>query len=90
MSTEETPPAHQPVLYQEVLEAIHPLPGGSYLDGTVGLGGHARGILEASAPNGHLLGLDVDPQALELAGQRLVGGETGIGAQGSPRSLARW
>ena len=72
MSTEETPPAHQPVLYQEVLEAIHPLPGGLYLDGTVGLGGHARGILEASAPNGQLLGLDVDPQALELAGQRLA------------------
>jgi len=72
MSTEETPPAHQPVLYQEVLEALHPHPGGFYLDGTVGLGGHARGILEAIAPNGQLLGLDVDPQALQFAGQRLA------------------
>lgn len=72
MSAEETPPAHQPVLYQEVLEALQPQPGGFYLDGTVGLGGHAHGILEASSPDGQLLGLDVDPQALQLAGQRLA------------------
>lgn len=71
MSAEGNPPAHQPVLYQEVLEALLPKKGGLYVDGTVGLGGHARGILEAS-PNGQLLGLDVDPQALELAGQRLA------------------
>jgi 16S rRNA (cytosine1402-N4)-methyltransferase len=72
MSTEGNPPAHQPVLYQEVLEALHPHSGGLYLDGTVGLGGHARGILEASVPSGKLLGIDVDPQALQIAGQRLA------------------
>jgi len=42
------------------------------LDGTVGAGGHASGILQASAPDGQLLGLDVDPAALELAAQRLA------------------
>ncbi|MCL5428888.1 MAG: 16S rRNA (cytosine(1402)-N(4))-methyltransferase RsmH [Chloroflexi bacterium] len=72
MGAEETPPAHQPVLYHEVLEAFSPQPGARYLDGTVGLGGHAHGLLHACSPNGQLVGLDVDPQALELAAQRLA------------------
>ncbi len=58
---------HLPVLYQRVIRYLQPHSGGRYVDGTVGAGGHARGILEASAPDGLLLGLDVDPQALELA-----------------------
>ncbi len=65
------PSPHIPVLYQQVLEALRPRPGGRYVDGTTGAGGHARGILEASAPDGLLLGLDVDPQALTIAGARL-------------------
>ncbi len=62
---------HLPVLYQEVLSAIQPTSGGRYVDGTVGAGGHARGILEASAPDGQLLGIDRDPRALEAAYQTL-------------------
>jgi len=42
------------------------------VDGTLGAGGHARGILEASAPDGQLLGLDVDPQALAIARETLA------------------
>jgi 16S rRNA (cytosine1402-N4)-methyltransferase len=42
------------------------------VDGTVGAGGHAWGILQASSPNGQLLGMDVDPQALETAGKKLA------------------
>jgi len=42
------------------------------VDGTVGAGGHAAGILAASEPGGLLLGLDVDPQALALARQKLA------------------
>ncbi len=64
--------AHQPVLYQPVLDGLQPHSGGRYLDGTLGAGGHAAGILMHSAPDGQLLGLDVDPQALALARERLA------------------
>jgi len=62
---------HTPVLYQQVLSALDPQPGCRIIDGTVGAGGHAEGILERSAPSGELLGLDRDPVALPLALQRL-------------------
>lgn len=63
---------HLPVLYQEIIHALDPKSPGLYIDGTVGAGGHAFGILQASAPEGHLLGLDLDLTALELARQRLA------------------
>ena len=50
--------AHQPVLYKEIIHALQPKRGGRYVDCTLGAGGHARGILEACAPDGLLLGLD--------------------------------
>ncbi|NPA93627.1 MAG: 16S rRNA (cytosine(1402)-N(4))-methyltransferase RsmH [Chloroflexi bacterium] len=62
---------HRPVLYHEVLAALRPHAGGRYVDATLGAGGHAHGILEMSAPDGMLLGLDVDPQALAIARERL-------------------
>jgi 16S rRNA (cytosine1402-N4)-methyltransferase len=63
---------HKPVLYKEIIHALQPKSSGRYIDGTVGAGGHARGILEACAPDGHLLGLDVDTQALALARENLA------------------
>ena len=63
---------HQPVLYHEIIHALQPKNEGRYVDGTLGAGGHARGILEACAPDGRLLGLDVDPQALALARETLA------------------
>ena len=63
---------HKPVLYQEIIHALQPRSGGRYVDGTLGAGGHARGILEACSPDGLLLGLDVDPQALALARETLA------------------
>jgi len=63
---------HKPVLYKEIIHALQPRRGGRYVDGTLGAGGHARGILEASAPDGQLLGLDVDPQALAIARETLA------------------
>jgi 16S rRNA (cytosine1402-N4)-methyltransferase len=72
-------PPHVPVLYQSVLSAIRPQSSGLYVDATLGAGGHARGILEACQPDGRVLGLDVDPQALAIASQRLaVYGERAI------------
>jgi 16S rRNA (cytosine1402-N4)-methyltransferase len=80
---------HQPVLYKEIIHALQPHNGGRYVDGTLGAGGHARGIMEASAPDGQLLGLDVDPQALAIARRNLAPYEQRIHlAQASYTSLA--
>lgn len=64
---------HQPVLYHEIISALRPASPGYYVDATLGAGGHAWGILDASAPDGRLLGLDLDPHALTLAAERLSG-----------------
>lgn len=63
---------HKSVLLAEVIQVLQPHPGGIYIDGTVGAGGHAAAILEASAPDGQLFGLDRDQSAVKLAGQRLA------------------
>jgi 16S rRNA (cytosine1402-N4)-methyltransferase len=67
--------AHQPVLYHEIIHALQPKSGGRYVDGTLGAGGHAAGLLAASKPSGLLLGIDVDPEALRIAKQNLAGFE---------------
>ena len=80
---------HVSVLYQEIIHALQPKSGGRYVDGTLGAGGHARGIMEASAPDGQLLGLDVDPQALAIARRILAPYENRIHlAQASYTSLS--
>lgn len=79
---------HQPVLYQEIIHALKPKPGGNYVDGTLGAGGHAWGILQASEPGGRLLGLDLDPVALAIAGEKLAAfGERAILRQASFATL---
>ena len=62
---------HIPVLLEEVLKYLQPRTGGQYVDGTLGGGGHTEAILERSAPNGRVLGIDTDAQALERVGKRL-------------------
>lgn len=62
---------HVPVLYDEALAWLQPHPGGWYIDATLGAGGHAEGILLASHPDGRLLGMDADPDALQHASKVL-------------------
>jgi len=68
--TEATFP-HRPVLYKETIQYLAPTSPKRYLDCTAGAGGHSEGILTESAPDGELLALDLDPQAIELTRQRL-------------------
>jgi len=63
--------AHVPVLVREVVDVLKPEPGKRYLDGTVGGGGHSEQILIESSPNGLVLGLDRDDEALAAANERL-------------------
>lgn len=65
------PAIHTPVLLREVVEFLGVQPGGRYIDCTVGGGGHAEAILEASMPRGQLLGLDADSDAIKVATERL-------------------
>jgi 16S rRNA (cytosine1402-N4)-methyltransferase len=62
---------HEPVLLEEALSALQPAAGRLYVDGTVGGGGHAEAILEASGPDGRLVGFDRDDWALAAAARRL-------------------
>ncbi len=66
-STLENPSIHKPVMAREVVAFLRPAPGMRFLDGTVGEGGHARALLQASSPDGLLVGLDWDREALERA-----------------------
>jgi 16S rRNA (cytosine1402-N4)-methyltransferase len=59
------------VLSREVAELLRPAPGRRYLDGTLGGGGHAEEILIRSSPDGKVLGLDRDDEAIAAAGERL-------------------
>ncbi len=65
-------PSHIPVLLNQVLDGLQVRPGGRYIDATVGGGGHAAEVLAASCPDGRVLGLDLDPEALGMARARLA------------------
>ena len=64
---------HIPIMVNEVLEHLAPKPGGLYLDGTLGGGGHAQAVLSRIRPGGRLIGIDRDEEALEAAQLRLQG-----------------
>ena len=67
------PPAlHTPVLLEETVRFLAPVDGGTYIDGTLGLGGHAERILQACGPSGTVIGFEWDADALQLARKRLA------------------
>jgi 16S rRNA (cytosine1402-N4)-methyltransferase len=72
---------HVPVLFNEALEFLRVRAGGTYVDCTLGLAGHAEGVVRQLGPKGHLIGFDRDPEALELARQRLAGVVSELGAE---------
>jgi 16S rRNA (cytosine1402-N4)-methyltransferase len=63
---------HVPVLFKEALDFLSVRPGGTYVDCTLGLAGHAEGIVRQLGSAGHLIGFDRDPEALDLARARLA------------------
>lgn len=63
---------HQPVMLAETLEFLTPREGGTYVDCTLGAGGHAKEILARIGAKGHLIGIDKDREALERAKERLA------------------
>ena len=83
-------PAHLPVLFAEVMEGLALKVDGTYLDGTFGRGGHARGVLAKLGPEGRLLVMDKDPEAIAVATQ-LAGEDARVALRrGSFADLARW
>jgi len=69
----ETSAIHVTVLREEVTEWLKPLPGGVFVDGTLGGGGHARALADRVGPSGLVIAIDRDPAALDLAGPGLSG-----------------
>jgi 16S rRNA (cytosine1402-N4)-methyltransferase len=70
-STKHPDAQHTPVMLKETLDFLQCRTGGTYVDGTVGLGGHAQAILEKILPGGSLIGIDRDRESLDKASIRL-------------------
>ena len=80
-----TEASHVPVLLKEAIDFLNVRRGGTYIDATVGLGGHSYEIAKRLGAPGHLIGLDKDPKALEIARMRLSPWPETAGS--SPRAL---
>ena len=78
---------HVPVLYQDALDFLCVRPEGTYVDCTLGLAGHAEGIMRQLGPGGRLIGFDRDPEVLELATARLVKVAEEMGSQAPQLTL---
>ena len=63
---------HVPVLYEEIMTIMNAQPGEIFVDCTLGGGGHSRGFLERTSPDGRLIGIDQDEEALAAAQRNLA------------------
>ncbi len=80
--------SHVPVLLKEAIDFLAVQRGGTYIDATVGLGGHTYEIAKRLGAPGHLIGLDKDPAALEIARKKLVVSDSSLrSAQGELREV---
>ncbi len=87
---EPTQPSHLPVMFAQVLDGLRVLGNGRYLDGTFGRGGHARGVLDRLGPDGRLLVMDKDPEAIATA-HALFGADARVAVyRGSFADLGHW
>ena len=77
-STEKATVGHVPVLLKQAIDLLAVKRGGTYLDATVGLGGHSFEIAKRLGAPGHLIGLDKDPAALERSRARLAPGDSSL------------
>ncbi|MCX7556482.1 16S rRNA (cytosine(1402)-N(4))-methyltransferase RsmH [Xanthomonadaceae bacterium JHOS43] len=88
--SESATPVHVPVLYAEAVQALALRPDGRYLDGTFGRGGHAQAVLERLGPEGRLLVMDKDPEAIAVA-RALSEADARVAVrQASFATLAEW
>ena len=83
-------PAHIPVMFAEVMDALRVRADGTYFDGTFGRGGHARGVLQQLGPDGRLLMMDKDPVAIAEAHRAFDDDARVSIRQGSFASLGEW
>jgi 16S rRNA (cytosine1402-N4)-methyltransferase len=81
---------HVPVLFAQVMEGLAVKTEGTYLDGTFGRGGHARGVLQRLGPGGRLLLMDKDPEAIAVASREFGGDGRVAIRRGSFAGLAQW
>ena len=82
------PGPHEPVLLEQTLELLAPVPGATFVDGTLGPGGHAEALLERIGPDGRLFGIDRDPRAIAFARRRLARyGDSFVPLEGNHESL---
>ena len=83
-------PAHLPVMFVQVMEGLRVREEGTYLDGTFGRGGHARGVLERLGDGGRLLLMDKDPEAIRVA-EHTFGADPRVAIRrGSFAALGEW
>src|SRR5690606_34991213 len=82
--------AHLPVMFEQVMEGLRVVEDGTYLDGTFGRGGHARGVLQRLGDGGRLLLMDKDPEAIAVA-EREFGADARVAIRrGSFADLGAW
>jgi 16S rRNA (cytosine1402-N4)-methyltransferase len=81
--------SHVPVLLKEAIDFLNVRRGGTYIDATVGLGGHSYEIAKRLGAPGHLIGLDKDPAALQIAQRKLAPAKPDSSAGVSPAN-ADW